>query len=76
MAKMIRKHSYNDYNVEDDICYDKVKISNKQNPYEHYTGWIGKCDNRQFIFEHVDVHGEDGYVRDILLYDDWCIEYL
>jgi hypothetical protein len=87
-GKIARKHNYNDYEPDYDICYDQVVICNKKYPYQSYEGWKGGYDCNSFIFERVDLESEEcetgymgntesvGYVREILSYKDWEIRYL
>jgi disulfide oxidoreductase YuzD len=76
-----RQHNFYDYEPEDDICHDRVKIHNKKDPYERMTGWMGKnyLDEHSFIFEYVDLDSllsKTEYIREVLSYSDWEVKYL
>jgi hypothetical protein len=69
----MRKHDFNDYEPEVDICYDKVKITSKSNHKTVYFGWKDSYNNTHFKFEYV----KDGeYCEKILAYENWIVEYL
>lgn len=78
VMKMTRKHNYNDYQADDIICHDKVKIRNKSDPCESYIGYKGSYNgsSKQFVFEYDTDLSWKGYDRRILYYEDWNIEYL
>lgn len=76
VMRTMRKHNYNDYQAEEVICHDKVRICNKNDPYEVYTGYMGSCDNRRFMFEYDNISDYSDITQEKLWYADWIIEYL
>lgn len=67
--KQYRKHRYEDYEPEVDICHDKVKISSKYNLDDNDVGYISRYDTIRFRFE-------SKLGNKILNYKDWNVEYL
>ena len=68
---MSRIHRYDDYIPERTMSADKVKITDKQNIGNVRIGYMSRCTTNSFYFENVS-----GSNVEVLLYEDWNIEYL
>ena len=74
-VKTNRKHAYENYEPEINICHDKVKIIPiniaQYTFYDiYYIGYISRYNTNKFVFENINGNN-------ILLdYKDWKIEYI